>query len=271
MKIENLLNLERYPLDDKNHSQRKELVDRCKAELANQLYCVIPEFVLKQALGTMSEEAGQLHSMSNHNNALRNCYLHGQADTSFPQDHPRNLQDRSSVRMISYDQVPNESPLKLFYHSDLVRDLVAEIVNEGDLFDNDDPYQPANYVLYEDGDESSWHFDSDNSFTMTLMIQPSESGGIFEMSPNTRCLPDQNYENVSDILTGREDDSVISLGREAGALCIFKGCNSLHRVTAVQGDKLRIMGVFVYEFSAGVVGDPEVNVTIYGPRVSTTA
>ena len=33
-------------------------------------------------------------------------------------------------------------------------------------------------------------------------------------------------------------------------------------------DTLRIMGVFVYEFSPGVVGDPEVNATIYGDRVA---
>lgn len=169
--------------------------------------------------------------------------------------------------MIAYDQVPSESPLKSFYQSDLVRELVAEIVNEGELFNNEDPYQPANYVCYEDGDESSWHFDSDNSFTMTLMIQPADSGGNFEMSPNTRSLPEQNYENVSDVLNGRSIDTIVSVGREPGALCIFKGSDSLHRVTPVQGDKLRIMGVFVYEFSAGVQGDPEVNSTIYGPRV----
>lgn len=268
MKIENLLNLERYPLHDKNNPRRLNLVDQCKADLANQLYCVIPEIVLLEALEIMSEEASQLQSVSNHNNSLRNCYLHRQTDNSLPEVHPRNLQDRSSVRMIAYDQIPNTSPLKLFYHSDLVRELVAEIVNEGDLFDNEDPYQPANYVCYRDGDESSWHFDSDNSFTMTLMIQPADAGGNFEMSPNTRSLPDQNYEHVNDVLCGRRDDATISVGREPGALCIFKGSNSLHRVTPVHGDKLRIMGVFVYEFSAGVRGDPEVNETIYGARVS---
>jgi hypothetical protein len=268
MEIENLLNLERYPLHERNNPRRLALVDQCKADFVNQLYCVIPEFVLPEALGIMGGEASHLQSISNHNNALRNCYLYRQTDTSLPEDHPRNLQDRSSVRMIAYDQVPEASPLKLFYHSDLVRELVAEIVDEGDLFDNEDPYQPANYVCYRDGDESSWHFDSDNSFTMTLMIQPADSGGNFEMSPNTRSLPDQNYEHVSDVLSGGQDDTIVSVGREPGALCIFKGCNSLHRVNPVHGDRLRIMGVFVYEFSAGVLGDPEVNATIYGPRVS---
>jgi len=263
-----MLNLEQYPLGDKDDPRRVALVNQCKADLVDKLYCVIPDFVLTQTLKAMSAEAISLQSVTNHNNALRNCYLHRQIDSSLPEDHPRNLQDRSSVRMIAYDQVSNESPLKVFYHSDLVRELVAEIVDEGELFDNEDPYQPANYVCYQDQDESSWHFDSDNSFTMTLMIQPADSGGNFEMSPNTRSLPDENYDHVGDVLGGRRDDTVVSVGREAGALCIFKGSNSLHRVTPVSGDHLRIMGVFVYEFSPGVLGDQEVNETIYGPRVS---
>lgn len=271
MKIENLLDLERYPLHDRDDPRRIAIVKQCKADLANQLYCVIPDIVLPTALDAMSSEASDLVPESNHNNSLRNCYLHRQMDPSLPEDHPRNLQDRSSLRMIAYDQVSSESPLKMFYQSDLVRELVAEIVDEGDLFDNEDPYQPANYVCYRDGDESSWHFDSDNSFTMTLMIQPADSGGQFQMSPNTRSLPEQNYDHVSDVLSGKRDDTVVSVGRERGALCIFKGCDSLHRVTPVQGDKLRIMGVFVYEFSPGVLGDPEVNATIYGPRVSEPA
>jgi hypothetical protein len=268
MNINNLLNLDRYPLHERDNPRRLDLVNQCRSDLANQLYCVIPEIVAPEALSAMAEEAKRLQAVSNHNNALRNCYLHRQQDPSLPEDHPRNLQDRSSVRMIAYDQIADESPLKQFYHSALVRDLVAEIVNEGELFDNEDPYQPANYVCYRDGDESSWHFDADNSFTMTLMIQPADSGGDFEMLPNTRSLPDQNYAQVADVLSGRKNESIVSVGREPGALCIFKGSDSLHRVTEVHGDTLRIMGVFVYEFSAGVTGDPEVNATIYGERVA---
>jgi hypothetical protein len=100
------------------------------------------------------------------------------------------------------------------------------------------------------------------------MIQPADQGGGFEMSPHTRTDEDQNYDYVGQVLSGQRDDTVLSIGREPGALCIFKGCNSLHRVTPVHGDTLRIMGVFVYEFSPGLMGDAEVNATIYGPRVA---
>ncbi len=172
--------------------------------------------------------------------------------------------------MLAYDQIPEGSPLKSFYHAQAVRELVAEIIGEEELFDNEDPYQPANYVSYRDGDESSWHFDSDSSFTMTLMVQAAESGGDFQLSPDTRTDGDQNYENVAAVLGGDRDDTIVTVDREPGALCIFRGCNSLHRVSRVSGRTLRIMGVFVYETQPGCVGDMEVSRTIYGDRVAIT-
>ena len=99
----------------------------------------------------------------------------------------------------------------------MVQELVAGIVGEGPLYPNIDPYQPANYVCYEDGDESSWHFDADNSFTMTLMIQAAEHGGDFEMSPDTRTDADQNYDHVRRVLHGERNGSIVSIAREPGA------------------------------------------------------
>ncbi len=268
MLIESILNTSRYALLSADDQQRERLVERSRRDLREQQYCSLPQFVTDVALEAMREEATALQHVAYHNNSLRNCYLHKQLDPALPDDHPRNLQDRSSVRMIAYDQLAADSVLKSFYHAEAVRSLVADIVDEGPLFDNADPYQPANYVCYRDQDESSWHFDADNSFTMTLMVQAADHGGEFEMSPTTRDDDDQNYGRVAQVLNGELPDSVVSVAREPGALCIFKGCNSLHRVSPVVGDTLRIMGVFVYEFTPGVVGDSRVNATIYGSRVA---
>jgi len=265
--IEEIINADSYPIFDPEHPGRLALIEQCRSDLKKKQYCSIPGFVSTLALECMREEAERLQPEAFHNNSLRNCYLHQQIDPDLPIDHARNQQDRSSVRMLAYDQIPDDSPLKVFYHASCVRQLVSEIVNEGELFDNEDPYQPVNYVCYQDQDESSWHFDADNSFTMTLMIQRALDGGDFEMSPNTRSDEHQNYDHVSNVLTGNASDTAVSVSREPGELCIFRGCNSLHRVSPVSGDRLRVMGVFVYEFAPGVVGDPEVNATIYGSRV----
>lgn len=268
MNIEAIINTGIHPIFDVADPNRQALVDQCKADLASNQYCSISGFVTSEALQSMREEAERLQSVAYHNNSLRNCYLHRQLDPALPGNHARNLQDRSSTRMIAYDQISADSPLRVFYEDPSVRALIADIVSEGKLFVNEDAYQPANYVCYREGDESSWHFDADNSFTMTLMIQASHEGGEFQMSPNTRTDDNQHYDHVCDVLAGNADDIVSSVSRHPGELCIFRGCNSLHRVSPVIGDQLRIMGVFVYEFGPGIAGDPEVNATIYGPRVA---
>jgi len=265
--IENILDLDVYPVQDRTNPERAKIIARCKADLDENMYCAIPAIIRPDALSVMAEEATALRPEAFDNNSNRNVYLQRQTDSAFSAEHARNILSGTSTRMIAYDQIAATSPLKVFYHADEVRELIADIVGADVLYDNVDPYQPANYVCYEEGDRSSWHFDSDNSFTVTLMVQAAQTGGEFQMSPNARSDSDQNYEHVAKVLKGECDDTTVSVGREPGALCIFRGCNALHRVSEVRGSTMRIMGVFVYEREPGVLGDPEINATIYGPRV----
>jgi len=87
---------------------------------------------------------------------------------------------------------------------------------------------------------------------------------VFELAPNTRNgADDENIPYMQAVLRD-ERDRVETVSREAGELTIFRGCNSLHRVSPVAGDQLRMMAVFVYEEEPGIRGDPEVNLTVYG-------
>jgi hypothetical protein len=87
------------------------------------------------------------------------------------------------------------------------------------------------------------------------------------MHPNTRSDDDPHFDRVKKVITG-DEDGIVEVGREEGSLCIFRGCNSLHRVSPVKGDRLRIMGVFVYENEPGITGDGEVNETVYGRKTA---
>lgn len=271
LKLTDVVNTEAYPIHERDNPNRTALVDKCKADLDANLYCSIPNFVQPDALAAMVAEATALRPQAHDNCSRRNIYLHREGDDSLPDDHARNMFDASSVRMIACDLIPATSPLKVFYHSQAVKDLIGEIVGEAPLYDNADPYQPANYVYYDEGDQSSWHFDADNSFTVTLMIQRASEGGQFQISPRTRTDDDQNYDHVARFLRGQCDDTIVDVSRDPGELCIFRGCNSAHRVTPTKGDVNRIMGVFVYEREPGLMGDPKVNETIYGPRTIAAA
>ena len=83
-----------------------------------------------------------------------------------------------------------------------------------------------------------WHFDS-CEFTLSLMIQKPEKGGVFEYCPNIREPGNENFDEVKKVLNG-DRKRVKQLKLEPGDLQIFKGRFTLHRVTKVEGKKIKI-------------------------------
>lgn len=270
MRPENIVNLDAYPILDRTSPKRAALVARLKRELDENQYVSLPDFILPDAREKAVADAMAALPGAHHNSSRRNCYLYRKGDPALPEVHPSNIMMDASSRMLAYDRFPDDCPVKTLYHWEPVRQMVADIVGSETLFDNEDPCQPVNLLCYETGDRSAWHFDSVNAFTMTLMLQASESGGDFELVPNTRTDDNENLDYLSRVLKGECPQDAVSVARAAGSLCIFRGCNSLHRVSPVEGPTMRIMGVFVYESEPGIVGDPEVNATVYG-RAQVTA
>ena len=271
MRPEAVVNIDDYPITEAENPARARLVERLAAELSANQYCSLPGFIRPAALARVVAEANAARPLAYHNMARRNCYLQRTTDADFPENHPRNRLFDTSTRMIAYDQIPGDSPIKTLYHWPHTLRMVADIVGADALYANEDPYQPVNLLCYEQGDRSSWHFDSVNAFTMTLMLQAPEAGGVFEIVPNKRSDTDQNHDYLGKVLAGARPGDAVQVAREPGALCIFRGCNSLHRVSPVTGGRMRIMAVFVYETEPGVLGDREVNATVYGPRIAAMA
>jgi hypothetical protein len=263
MTIPEIINLDRYPIEG-DSAERSTLLARLKSDLDQNQYCDLPDFFRPAALAQVISEANANRPLANDNNSRRNCYFEQTSDPDLPADHPRNIMQQTGNRMLGYGHVPEGSPVRTFYHWPEIRRMVAEIVGAERLYENEDPWQPANILIYEPGDLSAWHFDSTNAFTMTLMMQAADAGGDFELVPNTRSDTDQNYAHVQKVLLGQQDQDIVAVGRDPSALCIFRGCNSMHRVSPVKGNTRRIMGVFVYEDKPGVKGDPVVNATVYG-------
>ena len=267
MTPQEIINLDAYPIEDTNSAAFEALTARLRGELDARQYVVLPDFIRPAARDEGITQIKSILHRANDNCSDRNCYLHRVSDPSLPEDHPRNIFLAASTRMIAADLLPAASPLKSLYYWSNMKAMVADIVGVNRLYDNEDTLQPVNALCYRDGDRSAWHFDSENAFTMTLMLQEPDAGGRFEIIPNIRNDDDQNYARVQKAVLG-DRDGVVEVGREESALCIFRGCNSLHRVSPVEGDRLRIMGVFVYENEPGVIGDPEVNQTVYGRRAA---
>lgn len=258
------IDFSRYPLAADDPGAITGLIADCRAQLGTKQYCSLPGFFRADALPELVNETLPLLPRANRAESWRNCYLQREKTPAFAADHPRNLFNYASYHMIAADLFAAGSPLKRLYYWQPFQRLVADIVGVDTLYPSEDRLQPVNVICYGEGDQSAWHYDSSNAFTMTLMLQPALEGGLFELAPNTRNGPDsEDIPYMQAVLNGRRD-RVQTISRTAGELTIFRGCNSLHRVSTVAGGQLRMMAVFVYEEEPGIRGDAEVNQTVYG-------
>jgi hypothetical protein len=132
-----------------------------------------------------------------------------------------------------------------------------------------DPLACLNVMGYGADDGIGWHFDR-AEFTVTLLLQTPEAGGVFEYRRNLRSAEEPNYEGVARLLAG-EDPEVRALSVRPGTLNVFAGYRSPHRVTPVSGDRMRLIAVLSFMEQPDVRFSAEDRRQFYGRSDERTA
>ncbi|MDH3275567.1 MAG: 2OG-Fe(II) oxygenase, partial [Gammaproteobacteria bacterium] len=191
-----------------------------------------------------------------------NIYLNP-PDSQYPADHPRNREVASSKGCITTDQIPNSSALHTLYNAAEFREFLCAVLDEAELHEYADSMSSINLHYASEGQELGWHFDN-SSFAITLMIQNPESGGVFEYVKDVRDADsgEMNYELSGKILDG--DVPTKTLTMDAGTLVLFRGRNSMHRVTPVIGSRTRMLVVLAYNTEPGKSLSESARMTFYG-------
>lgn len=107
----------------------------------------------------------------------------------------------------------------------------------------DDRIASANVMTYYEDEALNWHFDH-SEFTTTLLLQAPNFGGEFEYLQDLRSPDNPNYKGVAGQLSGNLQTSIYP--QTAGALNVFKGVNTAHRVTPDEDKTPRINTVLTY-------------------------
>lgn len=262
-----LIDHARYPLAEPESPETRALIERCRAELAERAVCVVEGLLTPESLAVLAAEAEGLAPLAHHRPAKRNCYIGVEDDPALAADHPRRHFMATTLGVVADDLIPSESGLRALYMWPAFQGFLAAIMGYPALYPNEDRFQALNVIVYEPGEQSDWHFDPDNDFTVTLLLQEAERGGGFSIVPDIRSHDDENYAGVKRVLGG-DESRADHLSRAPGSLVVFRGHDSLHRVATVEGDRRRLVCVMCYEDRPGVVGDPKINAAIYGPRAA---
>ena len=237
-------------------------VSQCKRSLEENGALIIPGFLKKEALGALVAEAKANQVKAFYSSSTHNIYLTPR-DESFPDDHIFNHQIVSSKGCITTDQIPENSGLKVIYRSMLFKKFLSQIVHEKALFEYEDPFSSINIHYANEGQELGWHFDN-SSFAVTLLLQKPLDGGTFEYVKNARNSEsgDMGYETVSKIVRGHKKPSILKI--EPGTLVLFRGKDSMHRVTPTIGHLTRMLVVFAYNSKPGISLSKSAQKTFYG-------
>ena len=184
-------------------------------------------------------------------------------DTGLPDDHPFNRQVISSKGLIADDQIDAASPLKEVYNDADFRSFVSHVVGEGAIHPYADALSAVNLHFAKAGQELGWHFDN-SSFATTILIQKPQAGGRFEYVRDLRdsASGDMNFDGVGSVLDGTTRPDMLEAG--PGTLMLFRGRDSLHRVTPTEGGTTRMLAVLAYNSQPGISLSESAMRTFYG-------
>jgi hypothetical protein len=238
-----VVDLERYPINDPASPAYRDLVQICRDQLSRHGVAELTGFLTPDAVGQMLAVASELAGQAWASDQTHTVYFEPADDSDGP-DHPRALLQHSAKKAIAYDQIPAAAPIRRLYESDDLTGFIAAVLGKPVLYRSADPLDALEIAIFGDGDELGWHFDN-SEFSVTVMYQQPEGGGHFEYYPALRGEHDQNYPGVQQILHGGTGDAR-RLPSSPGTLAVFRGQHALHRVTPVSGSRPRINSVLTY-------------------------
>ena len=257
-----IINTDAYPIHDFESKIRKDLIAQISLELEEKGCARIPNFIRNELIQEMVDEAKNLHDQAFWPIEKQNPYA-SPRDESFNAEHPRNFYTLRTNGFIASDLLPENSPLNRMYELDILTRFVREALRTGKpLYRYADPIARNPYSVMEPGQDFPWHFDG-NEFSISVLVQKAEKGGIFEYVPNIRGPGEENYENVKEVLNG-DRTRVLSLDLEPGDLQIFKGRYSMHRVSRIGGSRNRYIGIPSYTHDPYRMNRPHHSMTYYG-------
>ena len=244
MALETIVDTQSYPLAD------RDFRSSCHETLNRTGVIVMRGFLKPATVEAIRREGEESKHLAYYCRQEHNVYL-TPPDEAYPADHTRNRIVVSSKGCITHDIIAAGSPLRTLYDSEVFRGFLCSVMDERSLYEYADPLSSINLHYAGPGQELGWHFDN-SSFAVTLMIQPPEKGGAFEYVGGMRDADkgEMNFDGVEKVLNG--DIPPQRLAMDDGALVLFRGRNSIHRVAPVEGSRTRMLVVLAYNSEPGI-------------------
>jgi len=260
--LDAIVDLDRYPIHRLDSAARTDLVAETRAQMDAVGCYRIGDFIRPEAISAMLAEAVSLHDQTFWAEQRHNPYA-SPPDDSLPPGHPQNFfQDRRSG-FINSDLLPATSLLNQVYDSNVMTHFIWQSLGVSQpIYQWADPLGRNPYGVMETDHYFPWHFDG-NEFTVSILVQRAEQGGVFEYVPDIRAPGEENITHVQHVLEGGRD-GVHELDLVPGDLQLFKGRYSMHRVTRIEGPRTRYIALPTYVHDPWRMNRPHHSTNYYG-------
>ena len=256
-----LVDLDRYPLEELGARKGQALISACQREMASTGCCRLPGFLNPSGLSDIRHEAKGLEHRAHHSNRELTPYYR-EPDGSLPDDDPRALAVRFSVGYVARDSLSENGVIKSLFAWDGLLALVAATLNRGAIHRFDDSLGSLNITVMHAEEELGWHFDACEAVG-SVSLESAQRGGQFEFIPPFEGSAEQNRRHVSKVLHGDWRDAV-EVAMDPRDFVLFCGRHSLHRVTSIEGSRLRLMLLMSFDNVEHRETDNIGNVDLFG-------
>ncbi len=248
--LRQLLDFDRYALDEPESHRMRALIAECGADLDEGALCLLPGFVRPDVVRRMVAEVGALRGEAFRFDRARPAY--DADDMEWPPGHPRTATHDCRYHQVLNHQIPNDSLIRQLYLSEHLTEFVRQVLGYKTLFRSACPHLALTVHVGGPGDCNGWHFDG-NAAVFSLLLSEADSGGEFEYVPHVRDEGNENYEALADIFA-RPEQLAKRPAIQAGTFILFRGDESIHRVTEIGvGSRPRMIAVFSYDCAPNMV------------------
>ena len=259
--LEKIINLNSYPINQPHSTKYKKIIENARNLLNKDGCCRLSKFILENSISKMKNEVERNINKIYFTQEKHNPYF-TKEDTNLPPNNPKIIFEKRESGYLNSNDLEGNSDLKYIYEQYELLKFVSDCLGVSPIYKWKDPIAKNPYSVMLPGHYFPWHFDG-NEYTLSILVQKSEKGGVFEYVPDIRSKDNENFENVTKILKGGREN-VKTLDLEEGDLQIFKGRFSMHRVTKIEGRKSRYIALPTYVKDPNRVNKPEHSRQVYG-------
>ena len=169
MNVENLIDLNNYPIHQPDSAEYLEIVKSVRLDLAEDGCAVLSNFLSVEGLDTITNEAEERKSQAYYaESKLCNVYL-ANGNSNEAEDHPQNIFLERTNGFITADLLGKGTYSHMLYHWQPLREFLTICLSKKKLYIYEDPVSNMIVNLCKPRQTFNWHFDT-NEFTITFLL-----------------------------------------------------------------------------------------------------